>query len=462
MRKILVLIVSMLLFIVNVYAIDADIDIEKNIYYGVDNFSRNLFKMEFSEDERDYISTDNVIKALFDEQSIYYIKYDTKTLCKINKDKTSVVEIVNTEVIDFCLSKDNIFYTTKQNDKYKVIKINKAGENPVDIGEGYSVNEYNNNIYICYDKIFCVDYNGLNKKTVIEENFELENSDFWVQDNIIIYQSIDKIWYKQDLDGTNKFVFDYGNLMGVHQNWIYFIKIYPTNTIEIARLGRVKNDGSIVQYLGSDLADAASGNILYAKVFDKQWWLYFQWVDGMYYFPVIDLSESDSFFGFENKNDLDDSLLLLINSQMAYVNGDLTKIDKLSNEIVPFIDNGRTYLPVRFISESLGAEVIWNEKNETVEIKYNGISLIMQINSKVIKVDGQLVEIDTAPIIKNERTFLPLRALTESLGKKVEWIEEYQMVMVSNNNDTLISLKDNLYGLFSYMYNYLYDDVSIE
>ena len=77
---------------------------------------------------------------------------------------------------------------------------------------------------------------GSNKSVVVDEGFTKDNSKFFVQDNIIVYQSLDKMWYKQDLNGENKFEFDYGDIMGVEDGWIYFIKIYPTRTIEIARL----------------------------------------------------------------------------------------------------------------------------------------------------------------------------------------------------------------------------------
>jgi lactocepin len=64
------------------------------------------------------------------------------------------------------------------------------------------------------------------------------------------------------------------------------------------------------------------------------------------------------------------SILLTIDSNCALVDGIKTKIDPSNLEVVPVIINGRTYLPVRFIAENLGAMVDWDPATETVTIYY--------------------------------------------------------------------------------------------
>ena len=54
----------------------------------------------------------------------------------------------------------------------------------------------------------------------------------------------------------------------------------------------------------------------------------------------------------------------------------------------------------------------------------------MQIGNKTMDVDGRKVTLDQEPIIKNSRTLVPLRAITESLGAKVEWDEPTKTITI--------------------------------
>ena len=390
------------------------------------------------------------MKALFDETTIFYINQDTDTIFRINKDKTNYAEIIQDEVLDFCISNDFIFYVTKKQENYIIMRTDKYGLNACVITQGYSVNEYNNKLYVVKDKIYCMDYDGRNSELVIDEQFDLDNCTFFIQDNIIIYQTMDQTIYKQDLDGNNKFMFDYGNLMGAHDNWIYFVKIIPTKTIEIAQFGRVKNDGSVVQLLDDELNASICGNVLFTKVFNEQWWVYFQWVDGMYYFPVIDLEGANYYFGLQEKEKLQNTVILEINNNFALVNGDVSKIDKMNTSIVPFVQDGRTYLPIRFISEALGADVLWDADTNTVNIAIDSKDISLTIGIKTILVNGNTKEIDVAPMIVNGRTFLPIRALIEEIGMDINWDADRELIIITPPNlfDDLVDIAE-MYRILS-------------
>jgi hypothetical protein len=88
----------------------------------------------------------------------------------------------------------------------------------------------------------------------------------------------------------------------------------------------------------------------------------------------------------------------------------------------PFIDsNGRTQVPVRFVAEALNAEVGWDGVARRVDIKRGRVAISMRIGVKEIVVLDVKKEMDTAPIIQNDRTFVPLRFVSEGFGSKVEW-----------------------------------------
>jgi len=96
---------------------------------------------------------------------------------------------------------------------------------------------------------------------------------------------------------------------------------------------------------------------------------------------------------------------------------------------LPVIDDNadRILIPVRFPSETLGAEVGWNNSTREVTITNKAhdalkdVNLKMKINSKNIEVSGERKQMDVAPIITGDRTMVPLRFISEYLGAIVEW-----------------------------------------
>lgn len=99
----------------------------------------------------------------------------------------------------------------------------------------------------------------------------------------------------------------------------------------------------------------------------------------------------------------------------------------------PFIDeNSRTLVPVRFVSEALGADVTWNQETQAVGIQREDITIDLKINSHWINVNEEYYEMDTVPIIVDDRTFVPLRFVSEYLNCDVEWIQESYTVNITD------------------------------
>lgn len=93
-----------------------------------------------------------------------------------------------------------------------------------------------------------------------------------------------------------------------------------------------------------------------------------------------------------------------------------------------FVDGGRTFLPVRAVSESLGLNVDWNKKAKTATVTSSekGVktTVVLTIDNKDILVDGKVKTIDVAPKIKDGRTVLPIRHVIEPFGygeSKILW-----------------------------------------
>jgi hypothetical protein len=94
----------------------------------------------------------------------------------------------------------------------------------------------------------------------------------------------------------------------------------------------------------------------------------------------------------------------------------------VSFDAAPFIDaNSRLMVPLRAISEALGATVLWNPSSRTVTISKQGSSAVFRIDSTTATLNGQTQKMDTCPVIKNERTMVPVRYVGEYLGAEVDW-----------------------------------------
>jgi hypothetical protein len=99
-------------------------------------------------------------------------------------------------------------------------------------------------------------------------------------------------------------------------------------------------------------------------------------------------------------------------------------------DVAPFISNERAFVPIRVIAETFGAEVSWNGNDQTVSIKLDNVNMTLKINSNVVYMNDKKIELDTNILIKNDRTCVPLRFITEMLGAEVDWNVESSMITV--------------------------------
>ncbi len=102
-----------------------------------------------------------------------------------------------------------------------------------------------------------------------------------------------------------------------------------------------------------------------------------------------------------------------------------------TNDVAPIIVNERAMLPIRFIAEELGAKVNWNGETQTVTVDFDDISIVIVIGESEATVNGEKVTLDSAPFIYKDRTFLPIRFVMEKLGADVLWNEEARTVTIT-------------------------------
>jgi hypothetical protein len=90
-------------------------------------------------------------------------------------------------------------------------------------------------------------------------------------------------------------------------------------------------------------------------------------------------------------------------------------------DAAPLIKDGRTFLPIRALIETLGGSVQWNASTKTVRVMLGSRTVALTIGSKTALVNGSPVTLDVAPMIVKGRTFLPLRAVAENIGLDLAW-----------------------------------------
>ena len=94
-----------------------------------------------------------------------------------------------------------------------------------------------------------------------------------------------------------------------------------------------------------------------------------------------------------------------------------------SLDVPPRIVGGRTLVPLRFVGEALGAEVVWNAEASQVAYITDRRQILMTVGQTSVLIDGRPVEVDTAPVIVNDRTLVPVRFVSQWLGAVVRWDE---------------------------------------
>lgn len=119
-----------------------------------------------------------------------------------------------------------------------------------------------------------------------------------------------------------------------------------------------------------------------------------------------------------------------IGSKIAKVNGVSKGLDT-----APFIGNGRTFVPFRFLGESFGAKVGYKTNPisklvETVQYSLSDVDILLYINKKEALVNNKKIQLDAPPMIKNNRVMVPVRFVSENLKAEVDWNSATQTILI--------------------------------
>lgn len=105
--------------------------------------------------------------------------------------------------------------------------------------------------------------------------------------------------------------------------------------------------------------------------------------------------------------------------------------ETLETDQAPIIVNDRTLVPMRAIFEKLGASVDWNESAQAVTAVKGEREISLAIGGDVMRIDGEAKTLDVPAMLYNERTLVPVRAVSEALNCNVNWIGEENTVAIT-------------------------------
>ena len=103
----------------------------------------------------------------------------------------------------------------------------------------------------------------------------------------------------------------------------------------------------------------------------------------------------------------------------------------------PVIINDRTMVPMRAIFEKLGASVSWDGETKTVTAEGSGRKIVLPVGSTVAAVNGEAVFLDSPAVIIEGRTLVPVRFVSEAMGAEVTWDAGARTVCIKEGNNIL-------------------------
>lgn len=111
-----------------------------------------------------------------------------------------------------------------------------------------------------------------------------------------------------------------------------------------------------------------------------------------------------------------------------------------------FLDvvSGRTFVPLRFVSEALDVAVKWDKATQSAIVTMGDSMITMPVGSSQATVDGQAVALDSPAKLQNQRVMVPLSFVSEVLGKTVDWNEAEMIVTVSGELEPSIRLASTI------------------
>ncbi len=145
-------------------------------------------------------------------------------------------------------------------------------------------------------------------------------------------------------------------------------------------------------------------------------------------------------------NAIDESVVLFVGSPYAYINGIKAVVDD-NKSIVPTVRADRTFVPLRFVAQSLNASIEYEDETRKISVSADNNGVMFYIDKTDFEINGTVKTLETAPYEENGRTFVPIRAVSEAFGKKVFW-DDSGLIVIGNSDEISGQTVDELIKMF--------------
>lgn len=105
----------------------------------------------------------------------------------------------------------------------------------------------------------------------------------------------------------------------------------------------------------------------------------------------------------------------------------------LATSVQPIVRNGSTLVPMRDIFEALGATVVWNNRTQAIKAQKGSTDIWLQIGNRTARVNGDETILGQVPILYQQSTLVPLRFVSEALGAEVNWNAARRVVRINTD-----------------------------
>ena len=127
---------------------------------------------------------------------------------------------------------------------------------------------------------------------------------------------------------------------------------------------------------------------------------------------------------------------MILNKPTALRDGEFVEIDAGNPNIAPQIINGKTMVPIRFVTESLGATVSWDNTTQTATVIKDGKRVKITVGSDEMRIEKEKKKLQTPAQLIEGRIFVPLRDVSEAFGTQVFW-QDPGIVIVGDEANTI-------------------------
>ncbi|TCT12868.1 peptidoglycan/xylan/chitin deacetylase (PgdA/CDA1 family) [Natranaerovirga pectinivora] len=136
----------------------------------------------------------------------------------------------------------------------------------------------------------------------------------------------------------------------------------------------------------------------------------------------------------------DPSLVLYLNKHIAYLDNEVVYIDSSNSNITPLLIEDVTFVPIRFISESLGGKINWFGDISTAVLEKNGKVISIPVNEMHIIIDGEKVELEMASLMIEGRLYVPLDVISDAFDMNV--FSYNDLIVITKENSAMVLPRD--------------------